>query len=72
MAQTVLNGHLNHNAAEGDNTDAFLFTSESVGEGHPGKEAGWSREVNIPGPSDTLTVTLTAVQYSLVPWSLCI
>ena len=57
MAQTVLNGRLNHiNAAEGDNTDAFLFTSESVGEGHPGKEAGWSREVNIPH-TDTVSVT---------------
>lgn len=37
MAQTILNGCLNHPSAEGDNMDAFLFTSESVGEGHPDK-----------------------------------
>jgi len=40
MAQTILNGCLNHPTAEGDNMDAFLFTSESVGEGHPGRGSG--------------------------------
>ena len=35
MEQAVINGDImNHS---GDGLDSFLFTSESVGEGHPGK-----------------------------------
>ena len=35
MAQQTLNGQA-CKTCDGDNLDTFLFTSESVGEGHPG------------------------------------
>lgn len=34
------NGHSNGHTYEMENESSFLFTSESVGEGHPGKDCG--------------------------------
>jgi hypothetical protein len=34
------NGNTHHNGFESEDGQTFLFTSESVGEGHPGKNYG--------------------------------
>lgn len=43
MPETTANGYSNgnhiHNGYEMEDNASFLFTSESVGEGHPGKQA---------------------------------
>ena len=42
MAQGSSNGEItmyHHHNTDGDNMDTFLFTSESVGEGHPGEKS---------------------------------
>lgn len=42
MPETTMNGYSNggriHNGYEMEDNASFLFTSESVGEGHPGKK----------------------------------
>ena len=40
MSHMSMNGSLDNCAVHGDGSDSetFLFTSESVGEGHPGKD----------------------------------
>jgi hypothetical protein len=39
MPETKMNGYTNgsHNGYEMEDNASFLYTSESVGEGHPGK-----------------------------------
>ncbi len=45
----------------GDNLDTFLFTSESVGEGHPGKNHTFSRS-RCDAPADQLFLLAIAVK----------
>lgn len=49
MPETTTNGYSNgshiHNGYEMENNSTFLFTSESVGEGHPGK---WKSQLRNP------------------------
>ena len=49
MPETTVNGYSNgnhiHNGYEMEDNASFLFTSESVGEGHPGKRLEFSDSI---------------------------
>lgn len=51
MPETTMNGYSNgnhiHNGYEMEDNASFLFTSESVGEGHPGKQTNPMRLFDI-------------------------